>query len=161
MKKITYLLFLLILMFMVSNCTGYKPIFNQSNLNFEIINYAIEGETALGRNIYSKIYSLSNSKKNNGSIKSIDIYINSTKIKDSTTKNKSGKITEYRITLTSEIHVTDFVTGSNILKEIITLSTTYKVQSTFSQTIDLEKKSIEDLLNKTYEKILIKFSEKF
>ena len=37
MKKITYLFLPLILMLIINNCTGYKPIFGQSDLNFEIL----------------------------------------------------------------------------------------------------------------------------
>ena len=159
MKKITYLFLLLILTFIINNCAGYKPIFGQSNLNFEIVNHSIEGNKMLGTNIYSKFHSLSNSGKNDQNKRSFDIYINSTKKKDATTKDKSGKISEYRITLTTKVEITDFVSGNQIINETITISTTYKVQSSYSDTINLENRSIENLLNKTYEKLLIIFIE--
>ena len=113
----------------------------------------------LGTNIYSKFYSLSNSGKNDQNKRSFDIYINSTKKKNATTKDKSGKISEYRITLTTKVDITDFVSGNQIINETITISTTYKVQSSYSDTINLENRSIENLLNKTYEKLLIIFIE--
>jgi len=159
MKKITYLFLPIILMFIINNCTGYKPIFGQSNLNFEIVDYSIEGNKMLGTNIYSKFHSLSKSSTNDQNKRSFEIYINSTKKKNATTKDKSGKISEYRITLTTKADITDFVTGNQIINEIITTSTTYKVQNSYSDTINLENQSIENLLNITYEKLLIIFIE--
>ena len=157
MKKITYLFLPLILMLIINNCTGYKPIFGQSDLNFEIVDYSIEGNKILGTNIYSKFHSLSNSGANDQNKRSFDIYINSTKEKSATTKDKSGKISEYRITLTTKANINDFVNGYQIIDENIIISTTYKVQDSYSDTINLENRSIENLLDKTYEKLLIIF----
>ena len=80
-----------------------------------------------------------------------------TKEKSATTKDKSGKISEYRITLTTKANINDFVNGYQIIDENIIISTTYKVQDSYSDTINLENRSIENLLDKTYEKLLIIF----
>ena len=67
---------------------------------------------------------------------------------------------EYKITLKANIIVSEFINDNKFLAENLTASVTYKVQDQYSETIKLENKSIEDLLNKIYEEFLIKLSEK-
>ena len=59
MKKIFHLTFLIILFIFVNDCTGYKPIFGSTSLQFEISNYDIECDKILGNKLYSKFFSLS------------------------------------------------------------------------------------------------------
>ena len=79
MKKIIYLIPSLILIVILSECAGYKPIFGSSNLNFIISDYSIEGEKSLGNQFYNKIKKLSLAGKDNQDAKSLFFYINSTK----------------------------------------------------------------------------------
>ena len=110
MKKIVYPIFLLILLNFINGCAGYKPIFSSTNLQFEIANYSIKGNKILGNKIYSKLYSLSKSKKDDQNLRSVDLVINVSKDKNATTKDSSGKILEYKITLNTDVKVTDFIT---------------------------------------------------
>ena len=55
MKKISYLLISLIFLINIGACTGYKPIFSSSNLEFKITDYSILGDKKLGNKIYSKL----------------------------------------------------------------------------------------------------------
>ena len=55
--------------------------------------------------------------------------------------------------------VKDFVTEDQILNETFVLTSSFKVQSQHSETIKLENRSIENLVNETYENLLIKLSE--
>ena len=79
MKKIFYLTFLISLFIFVNNCTGYKPIFGSTSLQFEISNYNIEGDKILGNKLYSKLSNLSKSKKVNPDTKNLDLLINVSK----------------------------------------------------------------------------------
>ena len=160
MKKIFCQIFALILFISSSGCAGYKPIFVSENLQFQIANYSIKGNKILGNQIYSKLQRLSKSNKDNQNAKSINFFINVSKTKNSTLKNTTGKILEYKINLSTEIKITDFLTEDKILNQTFTSSLTYKVQDQYSDTIKLENKSIENLVNKTYEELLIRFSEK-
>ena len=63
------------------------------------------------------------------------------------------------IILTTKIQVEDFATKNNILDQTFTSSISYRVQDQFSETVTLENKSLENLINKTYEEILIKLSQ--
>ena len=158
MKKIAYLTLLIILSISIKSCSGYKPIFSTSNLNFNIQSYSIEGNRRLGNNIYSKLHNLSKAQKNKENLKNIDLYINVLDSKESTSKDTAGKILEYKISIRVEIKINDSTNSKKILNEIFTSSTSYKTQSEYSQTLKLEEKSLDNLLKSTYQKVLIKLS---
>ena len=159
MKKISYLLISLILLLNISACTGYKPIFSSSNIEFKITDYSITGDKKLGNQIYSKLYNLSQITKNTSEVKNIYILINVLKEKNATAKNSAGKILAYKINLSTTVIVKNFTTGNQILNENFTSSSSYKVQDQYSETIKLENRAIENLINKTYQDLLIKLSE--
>ena len=158
MKKIYYTFILTILLTNIISCTGYKPIFNSTKLEFEIAKYELEGNTKFGNKIYSKLHNASN--KGNSEATSIDLLINVKKEKKATSKDSTGKTLEYKISLNTNVAVIDYLTKENILNHNFILSTSYKTQDQYSETLKLEIKSTENLINRTYEELLIKLSEK-
>ena len=50
---------LLIVLIGINACTGYKPIFSSSNVQFKISEYLLEGNKKLSNKIYSKVNNLS------------------------------------------------------------------------------------------------------
>ena len=159
MKKEIYPIFSFILLLFINGCAGYEPIFGSTNLQFEIADYSIEGNKILGNKIYSKLYSLSKSKKDDQNLRRVDLVIKVSKDKNVTTKDSAGKILQYKITLNTDIKVTDFITKDKILNQIFVSSLTYKVQDKYSDTVDLENRSIEDLLNKTYQELVTRLAQ--
>ena len=158
MKKISYLIISIIFLNFLSACAGYKPIFS-TNSNIEIADYAIKTNKKLGRQIYSKLYNLSKSNKKNAKTKSITIIIDATKNKNATAKDNAGKVLEYRIIVTSIIIIKDYFTNDDVLNQTFSYSSVYKVQNQYSETKKLENKSIESLINKIYQDLIIKMSE--
>jgi len=159
MKKVIYPIFSFILLLFINGCAGYEPIFGSTNLQFEIADYSIEGNKILGNKIYSKLYSLSKSKKDDQNLRRVDLVIKVSKDKNVTTKDSAGKILQYKITLNTDIKVTDFITKDKILNQIFISSLIYKVQNKYSDTVDLENQIIEDLLSKTYQELVIKLAQ--
>ena len=159
MKKIAYSIFSFILLLFINGCVGYEPIFGSTNLQFEIADYSIEGNKILGNKIYSKLYRLSKTLKDNQNTRSFVFLIKASQDKDGTSKDSAGKILEYRIILNIKVQIIDFVTNEEILNETFVSSLTYKVQKQYSDTVNLENTSIEHLINKIYQELLIKFSE--
>ena len=159
MKKIVGPIFSLILLIFIDGCAGYKPIFGSTNLQFEIADYSIEGNKILGNKIYSKLYNLSQSKKDDKNLRNVDLVIKVSKDKNATVKNSDGQILEYKITLNTDVKIADFITKDKILNQIFTSSLTYKVQDNYSDTVNLENRSIEDLLNKTYQELVVKLAQ--
>ena len=159
MKKISSLIISFLLLINISACTGYKPIFSSSNLEFNIDDHSIIGNKKLGNQIYSKLYNLSRATKNSSEAKDIYILINVLKSKNATAKDSAGKILAYKINLSTTVTEKDFITNNQILNESFVLSSSYKVQDQHYETIKLENKSEEDLINKTYTDLLIKLTE--
>ena len=159
MKKASYLFVFLILLTNISSCAGYKPIFSSSKLEFKIADYIITGDSKLGNQIYSRLYNLSKTNENNTGAENIYISINVTKDKKSTAKNTAGKVLGYKINLSTTIIVINFITDKQILNENFSSSSSYKVQNKYSDTIKLEQKAVNNLINKTYQDFLIKLSE--
>ena len=158
MKKITYLIISIVFLNLIYACAGYKPIFS-TNLQFEIADYSIESNKQLGRQIYSKLYNLSRASKKDTKTHSIVIIIDVTKNKTATVKDSTGKVLEYRILLSGSIIIDDYLTDDKIINQNFSVSSVYKVQDQYSETIKLENKTIEDLINKIYQNLLIKLSE--
>ena len=158
MKKITYLIFAFIVLIFISECAGYKPIFGSTNIQFDIADYSIKGDKIIGKKIYSRLHRLSKSEKNDQNITSVKFLIDTLKNKEATVKDNVGKILEYKITIKTKIITTDFITDEKILNQTFISSLTYKVQDQHSDTIKLENKSVENLINKIFQEILIKLS---
>ena len=157
MKKITYIIIAIIFLTFINACAGYKPIYT-TNLQFKIVDYSIKSNKKLGRQIYYKLYNLFKSNQNNAEAQSVTITIDTTKNKGVTVKDSTGKILEYRIILNSGIIIKDYLTNDEVLNQNFSYSSMYKVQDLHSETIKLENKSIKDLINKTYQDLLIKMS---
>ena len=157
-KKIS-LIFLSIFFILSNGCAGYKPIYSNSNLEFKIVDYTIKGDKRLGNKIYSKLYNLSRTKKNLDSDKSIILLIDTSLNKNETSKDSSGKILEYKLTLIAKIEILDFLSNDRILNQAFVSSLSYKVQSQYSETIKLENSSIENLIDKTYKDLLVKLAQ--
>jgi hypothetical protein len=158
MKKIPYLFILFIILINIGACAGYEPIFSSSNIEFKIADYSISGDKKLGNQIYSKLYDLSRSGKKTSEVKNIYILINASQKKKATAKDSTGKILGYRINLFASITIKDVMTGSEILSENFSFSSTYKAQDQYFETVKLEKQTTQNLINNIYQDLLIKLS---
>ena len=159
MKKIKFLIILFMLSVYMYACTGYKPIFSSANLQFKIADHSIEGNKKIGNKIYSKLYNLSKMNQNQEGITSLDIAIKVLQEKNATSKNTAGKILEYKVNLNTKVIIKNYHTDKKILDKNFVSSSSYKVQDQHSETIKLENKLIENLINQTYQELLIKLSE--
>tara|TARA_B100000470_G_C19564046_1_gene290409 strand:+ start:54 stop:539 length:486 start_codon:yes stop_codon:yes gene_type:complete len=159
MKKIICLTISFTLLIYINACTGYEPIFSTKNLQLEIGDYSIKGNKILGKQIYAKLYNLLKSNNNNPAAQSINISIEVLKDKTAQVKNSVGKILEYKVSITTNVEISDFLTNDQILSHTFTYSSLYKVEDQYSETIKLENKIIENLINKTYQNLLIKIIE--
>lgn len=159
MKKTSFLIISLLLFINISSCTGYTPIYSSSNFNFKIENYSLKGEKRLANLIYRKLYNVSLNNKNKLNAQSIILSIETDKERKATVKNNAGKILEYEINLNTKIKINNFLTDEEILNKDFNYTISYKVQDEHSETIKLENKNIENLVNKTFQELLIKITE--
>ena len=159
MKKIPHFIISILLLFCISSCTGYTPIYSSSNFNFKIEDYSLKGEERLTKSIYRKLNSISLSNTNKQNVQRISLSIETKKEKKSTVKNSAGKILEYQINLNTNVVINDFLTEKIILNKDFNYSVSYKVQDEHYETIKLENKNIENLIDRTYQDLLIKIAE--
>ena len=159
MKKTTFLIISLFLLICINACAGYKPIFASSDFQFKIADYSINGNKKLGNKIYSKLYNISKLNKNNPDAQSVRVSIHVSMDKLGTVKNSSGKILEYKINLNTNIIIYNFLSAEEVLNQNFNYYSSYTVQDQHSETINLENITIENLVNKTYQNVLIKISE--
>jgi hypothetical protein len=61
--------------------------------------------------------------------------------------------------LNSQIIVKDFKNSNELVNHTFVSTQSYKIQDQYSDTLALENQSIENLINKTYQELLIKLSE--
>ena len=156
MKKITHHITSYILILCINACAGYEPIFSSTKLQFKIADYSIKADKKLGNQIYSHLYTLAQSNKNNADAQNFHITIEASKDKTATIKNSTGKILEYRVSLNTNIIIKDFLTNDEILNQHFTHSSAYKVQDQHFETRQLENKTIENLINKTNQDYMVK-----
>ena len=161
MKKTTFLIISFFLLIYINACAGYKPIFGSSNFGFKITDYSINGNKKVGNKIYSKLHNISKLNKNNPDTQSVRVSIHTSMNKLATVKNSSGKILEYKINLNTNIIIYNFLTDEEVLNQNFSYYSSYKVQDQHSETLKLENKVIENLVDKTYQNTLIKISESF
>lgn len=157
MNKVIYIFLSFFILINISNCSGYKPIFDSSNFKFKIADHSMAGDIKLSNQIYSELYSVSN--KNNPSAQSIRITIQVNKDKIATVKDSAGKILEYKINLNTIVDARNYLTNDIIFKNTFIESASYKVQEQHSETVKLENKNLQNMVNKTAQDILIKISE--
>jgi len=159
MKKSLYIIILITLFFEVSSCSSYKPVYGNSNFNFIISEYSISGNARLGDKIYSRLVSASKSNDLDSDKKNISILINVSKTKRPTNKDSAGKILGYKINLNTSFLVKNFDTGNEILNEKFSLNSSYSVQDQIFETKQIEEKSIDQLINRISQNLLIKLSK--
>jgi len=159
MNKIRKFIISFIVLSLVSSCAGYEPIFGSKNVQFTILDYSIEGDKILGNKLYVKLRGLSNTNENNYEARSLEFLINISKEKIAISKDSAGKILQYKINLNTKVEVKDVVLNNIILNQTFNNSLTYKSQTQYSDTLKLEKKSIETLINNTYQELIVKLSQ--
>ena len=154
MKKIFYSIFILLAFILINQCADYKPIFSTTDLQFKIVEHEIKGDKSLGNRLYSKLHFLSKSKNDEQNITNIVLILDVKKTKSPTSKDSSGKVLGYKINLNTKLEAIDYVTNKSILEQDFNSSSNYKIQSRYSESLTLEGKTINDLIEKTYQDIL-------
>ena len=115
MKKILLILISILLLININACAGYKPIFGSSDLNFDIADYTITGDKQLGNQIYARLVNLSKKNSDKSKSKQLLLLINVTKSKSHTAKDEAGKILGYKISLSTKVTATDYLTEDKLM----------------------------------------------
>ena len=145
-KTLLCFYFILLLSFF-SNC-GYQSLLNENSKKFGIKSFNIEGNKRLGQILKNNLAG-SKDKSNN-----LILDINARKNRSIAHKDSTGKIIEYNLKISFDLNATETVSRKKILSKTFTLDGNYKVSDLYTDTINQEKKIINQLIKSIASQIL-------
>jgi len=149
-KTLLCFYFILFLSFL-SSC-GYQSLLNENSKKFGIKSFNIEGNKRLAQILKNNLVSSKN-KSNN-----LILDINARKNRSIAHKDLSGKIIEYNLKISFDLIATESVSRKKILSKTFTLNSNYKASDLYSNTLNHEKKIINQLTEAIAAQILIDLS---
>ena len=145
-KTLLCFYFILFLSFL-SSC-GYQSLLNENSKKFGIKSFNIEGNKRLGQILKNNLASSKN-KSNN-----LILDINARKNKSIAHKDSTGKIIEYNFKISFDLTATESVSRKKVLSKTFTLDSNYKTSDLYIDTINREKKIINELTERIAAQIL-------
>ena len=155
--KYLKILFLFFILGLISNC-GYQPLLTESYQNFSVNSFNILGDRKLGQsfaNRFSKIEAASNN---------LTFNITANKKRGVSNRSSTGTILEYNINLNIDLEVISESNGKKVFETSLAESSNYKTSSTYIDTLNREKKIVDNLIknlaNQVNYKLNLIFKEK-
>jgi len=149
-KTLLCFYFILFLSFL-SGC-GYQSLLNENSKKFSIKSFNIEGNKRLGQIL--KTHFISSKNKSNNLI----LDINARKNRSIAHKDSTGKTIEYNLKVSFDLTATESVSRKKILSKTFALDGKYKVSDLYLDTLNREKKIINELTEAIASQILIDLS---
>jgi hypothetical protein len=142
--------FILFLSFL-SSC-GYQSLLNENSKKFGIKSFNIEGNKRLAQILKNNLVSSKN-KSNN-----LILDISARKSRSIVHKDSTGKITEYNLKISFDLTATESVSRKKVLSKTFTLDSSYKASDLYMDTLNHEKKIINELVKTIATQILTNLS---
>ena len=143
---------LLIILILLFSC-NYKPMFDKDHLdrlNFK--NIEIDGDKRIAQMFVNR---LNIAKSPQGPF---TLYINSKKNVNISNKDSAGKVLEYSITLIYQVSVKNNLNEKIIYSKNITKTENYKPSNTYTQTLNSERKIVENISSLVAKQVLNELS---
>ena len=132
------ILFLIILV-MISGC-NYKPLFNKDQQkSFAVKSFEVEGDKRVAQILINKMGII---RDKSGKFNIIIFANKNTEIEN---KSSSGKILEYIVTLNYKIQLKNNITSEVVYSKNVSNTQTYKSSKLYSESLDREKKIVENI----------------
>jgi len=145
-KTLLCFYFILFLSFL-SSC-GYQSLLNENSKKFGIKSFNIEGNKRLGQILKNNLVSSKNKSDN------LILDVNARKNRSIAHKDSSGKIIEYNFKISFDLTATESVSRKKVLSKTFTLDSNYKTSDLYIDTINREKKIINELTERIAAQIL-------
>ncbi|MBO6481535.1 MAG: hypothetical protein HVK35_02395 [Pelagibacteraceae bacterium] len=149
-KTLLCFYFILFLSFL-SSC-GYQSLLNENSKKFGIKSFNIEGNKRLAQILKNNLVSSKN-KSNN-----LILDISARKSRSIVHKDSTGKITEYNLKISFDLTATESVSRKKVLSKTFTLDSSYKASDLYMDTLNHEKKIINELVKTIATQILTNLS---
>ena len=143
--------FFLLLLSFLSSC-GYQSLLNENSKKFGIKSFNIEGNKRLAQILKNNLVSSKN-KSNN-----LILDINARKNRSIAHKDSTGKIIEYNLKISFDLTATESVSRRKVLSKTFALDSNYKASDLYIDTINREKKIINELTERIATQILTDLS---
>ena len=135
----------------LSSC-GYQSLSNENSKKFGIKNFNIQGNKRLAQILKNNLVS-SRNKSNN-----LILDINAKKNRSITHKDSTGKIIEYNLKISFDLTATESISRKKVLSKTFTLDGNYKASDLYTDTLNREKKIVNELIESIASQILIDLS---
>jgi hypothetical protein len=149
--KILLCFYFILFLNFLSSC-GYQSLLNENSKEFSIKSFNIEGNKRLAQILKNNLVSLGN-KSNN-----LILDISARKNRSIAYKDSTGKIIEYNLKISFDLTATESVSRKKILSKTFALSSNYKASNLHIDTINREKKIINELIETIATQILTDLS---
>ena len=149
-KTLLCFYFILFLSFL-SGC-GYQPLLNENSKKFGIKSFNIDGNKRLAQILKNNLVS-SRNKSNN-----LILDINARKNRSITHKDSTGKIIEYNLKISFDLTATESISRKKVLSKTFTLDGNYKASDLYTDTLNREKKIVNELIESIATQILTDLS---
>ena len=149
-KTLLCFYFILFLSFL-SSC-GYQSLLNENSKKFGIKSFNIDGNKRLAQILKNNLVSPKN-KSNN-----LILNINAKKNRSIVHKDSAGKIIEYNLKISFDLTAIESVSRKEILSKTFTLDGSYKASDLYIDTINRERKIINELTESIATQILTDLS---
>ena len=149
-KTLLRFYFILFLSFLPS--CGYQPLLNENSKKFGIKSFNIEGNKRLAQILKNNLVN-SRNKSNN-----LILDISARKNRSIVHKNLAGKIIEYNLKISFDLIATESVSRKEVLSKTFTLDGNYKASDLYLDTLNREKKIINELIESIATQILTALS---
>ena len=143
--------FFLLLLSFLSSC-GYQSLLNENSKKFGIKSFNIEGNKRLAQILKNNLVS-SRSESNN-----LILNINARKNRSIAHKDSIGKITEYNLKISFDLTATESISRKQVLSKTFALEGNYKASDLYLDTLNREKKVIDELIESIATQILTDLS---
>ena len=142
--------FLLFLSFL-SSC-GYQSLLNENSKKFGIKSFNIEGNKRLAQILKNNLVN-SRNKSNN-----LILDINARKNRSIVHKDSAGKIIEYNLRISFDLTATESASQKRVLSKTFAHDANYKASDLYTDTLNREKKIVNELIESIATQILIDLS---
>lgn len=150
------LLFLSIIL--ISEC-GYAPIYSAKDINFYIQDSILSGDKEIAQDIIDRVTRFERKEKVKENTKKIILEIDVERNKSDAVKDKTGKIVTYKMEIIVDIKAKILDSGNYFYSERLINSLNYDKQSQISETINLEKSVIRNIISKLANDIILRINQ--
>ena len=145
--KILLCFYFILFLSFLSSC-GYQSLLDENSKKFSIKNFNIGGNKRLAQILKNNFVNTRNESNN------LILDINAKKDRSIVHKDSTGKIIEYNLKISFDLTATESISRKKVLSKTFALDRNYRTSDLYLDTINREKKIINELTERIATQIL-------